>query len=151
MDGTDVVALAGRRIRVVPLSLACCGVELASGLRLVAQDAVARAAATAEVGSADAEPVDLHVLVVAGTVTPGFLPAITAEWDELPDPKVAIGFGVCTLSGGPYWDSYAVIPGMATAPELPSNLTPFVRVPGCPPQPAALRAALLLALEGAPA
>ena len=138
MDERYVVSLAGRRLQVVPLNLACCGLELAFGLRALSALAAAGDSAT------DDAAIDLHVLAVAGTVTPGFMPQIRAAWQGLPAPKVVIGFGVCTLSGGPYWDSYAVVPG------LPAELSPIVRVPGCPPHPDSLREALEVALGGVP-
>lgn len=147
--GSYEVSLDGHRLQVVPLNLACCGVVLAAGMQALAAavDPVAvdpAAAAESMAGIAADTEIDLHVLVVAGTVTPAFTPRIEAAWAALPDPKVAIGFGVCTLSGGPYWDSYAVLPG------VPPQLHPRC-VPGCPPRPEALREALRVALVGVPA
>ncbi|MFM2438617.1 MAG: hypothetical protein RLZ55_1440, partial [Actinomycetota bacterium] len=93
---------------------------------------------------------DVHVLVVAGTVTTVTLPDVVAAFEALPEPRAAVAFGACTLSGGPYWDSYSVVPGLREA--LPGA----VEVAGCPPRPEAVpdavRAAALGALaEAAPA
>lgn len=104
------------------LDLACCGVEAASR---AAQDAVA--ALPAAVTDAD-----LNVLVVAGTVTRAAAPRVAAAIEALPEPRRVVAFGVCTISGGPYWDSYAVQPGILAD----------VIVPGCPPRPEALAEAL---------
>ena len=78
------------------------------------------------------DDVALHVLVVAGTVTARLGPALLAAWDRVPPPRAVLAFGACTATGGPYWDSYAVVPGA-------QELVPVdVWVPGCPPRPADL-------------
>lgn len=120
---TDV---GGVRARVVPLGLACCAVEVAAGLDGLDQ-----------VGSG--EP-DCHVLVVAGTVTHAIAADVRTVWDALPEPRVAVAFGACTISGGPYWDSYSVQPGLAEV------LTASVVVSGCPPGPDTLSAAVAQAV-----
>lgn len=124
-------------VHVVELGLACCGIEVRAANR------VARAAgrvASAPTGVAAGTEVDpppedgpaLHVLVVAGTVTARLGPALVAAWERVPLPRAVLAFGACTASGGPYWDSYAVVPGA-------QELVPVdVWVPGCPPRPADL-------------
>lgn len=78
-----------------------------------------------------AEP-DLNVLVVAGTVTRANSHLVAEAFESLAEPRAVVAFGVCTISGGPYWDSYAVLPGIA-------ELVPVdVFVPGCPPLPSDL-------------
>lgn len=107
---------------VTELNLACCAVEAAEGVHLwrVTPEFVAAALAV--------EPT-LHVLVVAGTVTKANADLVRRSYEELPTPRAVVAFGVCTISGGPYWDSYSVVPGIA-------DLIPVdVMVPGCPPQP----------------
>lgn len=76
------------------------------------------------------------VFVVAGTVTHAMAPAIRARYDALDGPVTVVAFGACATTGGPYWDSYAVVPGVGEV--LPVDVV----VPGCPPRPEALRAAL---------
>jgi len=47
-----------------------------------------------------------------------------------------LAFGACATSGGPYWDAPSVVPGV-------DALIPVSRyVPGCPPGPDSLIAAL---------
>jgi NADH-quinone oxidoreductase subunit B len=68
------------------------------------------------------------------------VPDVQAAWESLPEPRRAIAFGACTISGGPYWDSYAVVPGVLDV--LPGA----VAIPGCPPRPDTLADALKLLL-----
>jgi NADH-quinone oxidoreductase subunit B len=91
----------------------------------------------------DGDPVD--VLVVAGTVTDRMVPAVLRLYDALPASRAVLSFGACSNTGGPYWDSYAVTKGVDQV--LPVD----VYVPGCPPRPEALLAALRQLADRAPA
>lgn len=114
---------------IVELNLACCAVEAAEGVELWRSSVASQQAAAA------VKP-NLSVLVVAGTVTNSHVDLVRESYTELPEPRAVIAFGVCTISGGPYWDSYAVHPGIA-------DLVPVdAVVPGCPPQPDDVVAAL---------
>lgn len=110
------------------LNLACCGVEAGS------QAAARATAALADVPGPD-------VVVVAGTVTRASAPAVLDHIRTVPTPRMVVAYGVCTISGGPYWDSYAV-----SACEA-EGIRVDVVVPGCPPRPHALTAAVLEALR----
>lgn len=82
-----------------------------------------------------------HILVIAGTVTHALAPTVKHAYEQLAEPKVVIAFGVCAISGGPYWDSYSVLNGAG-------HLFPVdLMVPGCPPAPEDLAAALGEALR----
>ncbi|MBW3085682.1 NADH-quinone oxidoreductase subunit B [Austwickia sp. TVS 96-490-7B] len=116
------------RVRSVGLPLACCAVEVAAARRLLA-------------GTPDAETSTASdVVVVAGTVTDVMAASIRSEYDDVRERTGAdvpvVAFGSCAISGGPYWDSYAVCRGVAQI--LPVD----VCVPGCPPRPEALIEAL---------
>ena len=115
---------------VFQAGLACCGVEAA------AVDLVNQAGANIVTSECDA-----NVLVIAGTVTKVLAPKVIAAYEKLAEPKVVVAFGVCTITGGPYWDSYSVIPGAHQL--IPVN----INVPGCPPSPADLAKALKQAQE----
>lgn len=127
------VGVDGRTVRIVPHRLACCAVELDDALRRMCSDAAVAP------GPQDAGEPDVHVLVVAGTVTRVGLPTVLAAFEALPEPRAVVAFGACTLTGGPYWDSYSVVPG------LRSLLPGAVEVAGCPPRPDAVPDAVRVA------
>jgi NADH-quinone oxidoreductase subunit B len=125
-----VVVDVGEDLRVHSLELACCSVEVSEALVRLGREAAPDPAGRT------------HVLLVSGTVTRTSVGDVTTAWAALPEPRVAVAFGACTISGGPYWDSYAVVPGL-------EGLVPAtVHVPGCPPRPEAVDAALDLVRAG---
>lgn len=113
--------------------LACCGVESSS------VDLVSSAwNQTESVSKLDAAQ---HILVIAGTVTNALVSTVMSAYEALQEPKVVVAFGACAISGGPYWDSYSVVSGA-------DQLVPVdIQVPGCPPGPEELAAALMQAVE----
>ncbi len=121
--GSDTTTPAGRTpLDVVEVGLACCALE---------------AAASGCVRRGTEHEVDGRtVMVVAGTVTNAMAATIKARYDATPGPVAVVAFGACATTGGPYWDSYAVTPGIGAV--LPVDVV----VPGCPPRPEALAAAL---------
>jgi NADH-quinone oxidoreductase subunit B len=120
-------------LHVVELGLACCGVEVREARR-----AAGSLGAVGDPGDpADAtDPVDLNVLVVAGTVTSRLAPVLAEAFAALPEPRAVLAFGACAATGGPYWDSYSVLPGAHEVVPVDAW------VPGCPPRPADLVAGL---------
>lgn len=114
------------RLNVLNVGLACCAVEAL----VAAVDDGGGAVPLAD----PAEAVD--VVVVSGTVTDKLAPLVRRLYDDLPGPVKVVSFGACSNSGGPYWDSYSVTRGVHLV--LPVD----VWVPGCPPRPEALLAAL---------
>ncbi|WP_238993453.1 NADH-quinone oxidoreductase subunit B [Nocardioides caldifontis] len=121
---------AGRyRLWVLDVGLACCAVEfVAATLDPVLDDRGVQPYAGA--------PERADVLVVSGTVTDKLAPAVVSLYERMPEPRRVISFGSCANSGGPYWDSYCVVKGV-------DSLVPVdLYVPGCPPRPEALLAAL---------
>lgn len=127
MPSTYVVAAdPSVRVHLMDLGLACCGVEFAAA---VTQGLLAEA-------RADAPDPRIHLLVVSGTLTDVLAPAVLAAWERLPEPRAVMSFGACASTGGPYWDSYSVTKGV-------DQLVPVaVYVPGCPPRPEAVLAAV---------
>ena len=120
-------------IRVLEAGLACCGVE-AGAVDIIDQ------ALESVLIDANAQSLS-HILVVAGTVTHALADTVRAAYERLAEPRVVIAFGACAITGGPYWDSYSVIPGA-------DHLVPVdFHVPGCPPTPQDLARALSAAVE----
>ena len=121
------------KVSVLQAGLACCGVE-SSSFDLVS-DAWNQTESVAKLSAAQ------HILVIAGTVTHALAPTVKSAYEALQEPKVVVAFGACAISGGPYWDSYSVVSGA-------HELVPVdIQVPGCPPGPEELAAALMQAVE----
>jgi NADH-quinone oxidoreductase subunit B len=117
-------------VYVVNVALACCALEFEA-----AAQGVPEVAMPDSVGSGTKV-----IVVVSGTVTDRLAPAVAAIADACAErgatAPAVVSFGACASSGGPYWDSYAVTKGI-------DQLLPVdVFVPGCPPPPEALAAAV---------
>jgi NADH-quinone oxidoreductase subunit B len=124
----------GCTLRVLDAGLACCAVEVAAALRRWQAQ-----------GPATVPAVVRNIFVVAGTVTDKLAPFVLAAYRQTPEPRRVLSFGACACSGGPYWDSYCVTKGV-------DQFVPVdVYVPGCPPRPEALLAAVRLLLDQEPA
>lgn len=132
--------MALAQVQVLQAGMACCGVE-AAALDLVSaiDDQLGQVQILDAADVTSSSPA--NILVVAGTVTKALAPKLLAAYEALASPKVVIAYGVCAITGGPYWDSYSVLQG---ATELiPVN----INVPGCPPSPTDLAKALTQAKE----
>jgi len=130
-DTTPVaVVVDGQPVQLwaVEAGLACCGVEYAAATTLVGQ----LQAQTSIDLDAFATSDSANVLVVSGTVTAALAPYVVALYQRMGPGARVMSFGACAATGGPYWDSYAVVDGV-------DRLVPVdVYVPGCPPSPEAL-------------
>ncbi len=65
-------------------------------------------------------------MVVSGTVTDTAL-AVKRLYEQMPEPKYVISFGVCSNCGGPYWDSYSVTKGVDQISSRWTSTSPGAR------------------------
>src|SRR5882672_9589825 len=114
----------------MPFATACCGIEL-----------MAVGASRFDIARFGAEvmrfsPRQCDLMIVAGRVAMKMMPVLQRIWLQMPEPKWCISMGACACTGGVF-DTYAVVQGVDRF--IPVDLY----VPGCPPRPEQLLAALI--------
>ena len=90
-----------------------------------------------------ASPRHADVLLVTGVVTANMREAVERTYAATPGPKWVVAVGDCAIGGGLFAGGYAVVGAVDAV--LPVDL----RIPGCPPDPAALLRGLLAVVEAA--
>src|SRR5262245_23959399 len=128
----DAVVKWGRKSSIwpMPFGTACCAIE-----------SMAFTASHYDVARFGAEvlrfsPRQADLMFVAGTIPDKLAPVLKTIYDQMPEPKWVISMGGCASSGGVY-RSYHVMQGI-------DEIIPVdVYVPGCPPAPESLIAAIM--------
>jgi NADH-quinone oxidoreductase subunit B len=126
------IATEAGAVRVFDLTLACCSLESSAALSLPFHGL-----------ALSEEPPVAGVLCISGTISKKLVPALAAARQalaaEVPNLPVAVmAIGACAASGGPYWDA----PSVAQGAHMVLGSEVDLIVPGCPPTPAAIAAAL---------
>jgi NADH-quinone oxidoreductase subunit B len=110
--------------------LACCAIEMMATLS--GRFDMARFGAEAVRFS----PRQSDLLIVSGRISIKMMPVLKKIYDQMPDPKWVISMGACASSGGVF-NTYTLVQGVDQF--LPVD----IYVPGCPPRPEDLLAALM--------
>ncbi|MCP4021832.1 MAG: NADH-quinone oxidoreductase subunit NuoB [Desulfobacteraceae bacterium] len=76
-----------------------------------------------------ASPRHADGIVVTGPISRNMKTATLQTYEAVPDPKVVIAVGSCTITGGPFLGSSEITEGLDSI--LPVDLF----IPGCPPHP----------------
>jgi len=79
-----------------------------------------------------ATPRQADILLITGYLSLKTLRRVIYTYEQMQNPKYVVGFGSCTLNGGIYYDSYAVIS------KLGDYLPVDIYVAGCMPRPEAI-------------
>lgn len=86
-------------------------------------------------------PRHADVLLVSGIVNRQSLPRVKQVYEQTPNPKIVVAVGVCACSGDMFRDSYNYVKPV-------DEIIPVdAYIPGCPPKPEAIIAAVAKLLE----
>jgi len=88
-----------------------------------------------------ASPRHADALMLTGMVARNALAATLATYGATPRPRLVFAVGNCACTGGVFEGSYAVFDGAHEAVPV------VIRIPGCPPTPGEIAAALTQGLQ----
>ena len=89
-----------------------------------------------------ASPRHADALLITGVVTRRMAPALREAYAAMPEPRLVVALGDCALGRGVLADAAEL------AAPLDELLDVDIRVPGCPPTPDMIAAAILAGLDG---
>lgn len=89
-----------------------------------------------------ASPRHADALLVTGAVTTRMASALRDAYEAMPEPRLVVALGDCALGRGVLADRTQL------AQPLEELLPVDIRVPGCPPTPDAIAAAILEGIDG---
>ncbi len=84
-----------------------------------------------------ASPRHADGILITGPVSRGMKLALQKTWDAIPEPRIAIAVGACSISGGPFHGNPEICDGADGI--IPIDLF----IPGCPPHPLSILDGLL--------
>ncbi len=88
-----------------------------------------------------ASPRHADMLMVTGVVTRNLEQALRMTYEAMPEPKLVMACGACACGGATYGATYAVCGSAA-------DIVPVdIAVPGCPPRPSSMIAAMCAAAD----
>lgn len=88
-----------------------------------------------------ASPRHADMLMVTGVVTRNLEQALRMTYEAMPEPKLVMACGACASGGETYGSTYAVCGSVA-------DIVPVdIAVPGCPPRPSSMIAAMCAAAD----
>ncbi len=85
-------------------------------------------------------PRHADILIVTGPCNRVVAPILRKVYEQIPEPKIVVAIGTCATGKGVWYDSYAIV---GVDEVIPVD----VYVPGCPPRPHAIAAALVEAAK----